>query len=227
MNKRGETTLPAVIRLVLVLVLVIAFGGCAYKSYFLSRECPAGYDLLVEPPTGFGYESFCGSMEQQEAFEYRCCRRKSDISEVCKYDLELKEVTVCKDLNSFDEMYKATRTCKDETRCGESNKGIGVVACAGIHCEEEGEICSVEKVGSKWEGKCINEIGLGVGGGEVVTAYFLEDGRTMCGLRAGPELFGVLCDDEEKQREFQLGLGNKCMVEKEVGGSRFVCGGTI
>jgi hypothetical protein len=226
MNKKGEeNTLGFTISLFLTVIVLIVFGGCAYKVV-TANECPIGYDLVTDYEENNELSKFCGSLEEQEKVGYRCCQRKTNANEYCRYDLNAKDIIICKDIGSFDEYYKASFTCKDETACGSFNSNLN---CAGVYCglSEGGDnqICIVQKVQGIHKGSCEDEIFLGQ-----QTMGFIDDGVTQCGLRAGPQLFGVSCNNEEIQKNYLLGLGNQCVLEYEnelLKRSRFLCGGVI
>ena len=225
MNKKGEeSTLDFGLRLLLVIVFFIFLAGCGYK-YYTSQQCPVGYDLAPENSDP-QISTFCGTVEEQSRADYRCCTRKTNTNEYCRYSLNSKQMILCKDLGSFNELYRNSRTCRDNTLCGlpnEANK------CAGVYCADDNlgnnQICVIENVDGKLSGECKSEVIL-----VDQTMGFLDDNRTQCGLRAGPQLFGSICNNEEIQRIHLLGLGNHCALEYnplDNKQSSFLCKGTI
>ena len=126
--------------LVLVVVVVLIFGGCA-KNYYSARECPAGYNLISSYPI-LSIENFCGSFELQKQNNYRCCQRKSDANEICKYDLQTKDLQ-CTDLVEFNLL----NVCLDNTPCGAST-----AQCSGAYCSSG--ICAVEN----GQAKCTTDL---------------------------------------------------------------------
>ena len=205
--------------LVLVLLVFIIFGGCA-KSYYTARECPAGYELITAYPDP-EFETYCGTFEEQKQINYRCCQRISDVSEICRYDLNDKEIISCHDLKgNFEDLFEDFRSCKDDTTCGTVNSNL---KCAGVSCGQD-EVCVVQPENGVKTGKCISNFIL-----NNQQVYVLNDGTT-CGLRSGPQVYGNSCIDEDLKRNLQLGLGDHCVINVnllDISKTRFMCTGNI
>lgn len=193
MNKRGEeNTLNFTISLLLTVIVFLIIGGCAYR-YFSSQGCPAGYNLIqdVSHPEIF---TFCGSLEAMEEGDYRCCQRKSDVTELCRYNLKKKEFTICRDLFSFDNLYGKSFTCQDEVPCG-SGREDG--KCAGVSCPEN-SVCLVRAKEGKKFGECVEEF--------ILDEEFIgvvDDGVTPCGEFSGIGVVGMECSEREKRLDLR------------------------
>src|SRR3989344_694204 len=205
--------------LVLVIIVFIIAGGCV-KNYYTARECPVGYDLLSAYPTP-EFETFCGSFEAQKNSNYRCCQRTSDVNEICRYNLNDREIASCYDLRgNFGDLFDDFRSCKDDTPCGNVN---GNLKCAGVSCGND-EICVVQPEKGVKTGKCVDNFIL-----NNQQIYVMNNGIT-CGLKSGPEVYGNSCTDEQIKANLQLGLGNHCVVSVNLldkSKTRFMCTGNI
>ena len=95
MDRKGEggsgITFEHVIGLLIGVVVLGTMFGCGYKVYS-AQECPAGYSLIQtfkDPYILF----ICGSLDDMEEGNYRCCQRKSNPKEICKYYRADKELS--------------------------------------------------------------------------------------------------------------------------------------
>ncbi|MAG45836.1 MAG: hypothetical protein CMH63_03645 [Nanoarchaeota archaeon] len=143
MDKKGEggsgITFEHVIGLLIGIVVLGVMGGCVFKIY-AAQECPVGYSLVqrFENPS---IVKICGTLKDMEDEDYRCCQRKSNVKEICKYYKDKKDLK-CEELVLFNLL----KVCVDNTVCGAST-----FECSGAYCEEG--ICVVED----GLGKCMNK----------------------------------------------------------------------
>ena len=183
--------------LVLVVVVVLIFGGCA-KNYYSARECPVGYDLISSYPTP-EFETYCGSFDEQKVNDYRCCQRKSNANEICRYDLDEKEMISCQDFaGDFRGLIDQARTCKADTPCGTVDSTL---RCAGVACEED-NLCLISVQSSQLVGNCVDKLNIAKG---QITAevYVLSKEGLLCG-QIKDTTMGTECNEQEKN----LGLSH-------------------
>ncbi|MBI2105352.1 hypothetical protein HYT56_00775 [Candidatus Woesearchaeota archaeon] len=113
MNSKGDdplenTTISSVI---LVITLVLA-GIIALKFTTFSAQCPAGFDEVKESDSKF--DRYCGTVEYLKENNLECCRRKTDLNQICLWDTEKKTpVGECKDINTFDSLKECQRLCNE------------------------------------------------------------------------------------------------------------------
>ncbi len=144
MNKKGVFTLEFTISLVLTVLVLIILGGFLLKAYS-SQQCPVGYNIINDFSDPTIYE-LCGSAEKLQENKQRCCQRKSDLNEVCLWDMEDKEYLRCDKISLFN----FNNVCLDNTKCGVSSR-----ECSGAYCEKG--VCLVEN----GIGRCVEKFNIG------------------------------------------------------------------
>ena len=127
MNKRGEeggTGLMSgeAIKFILTLLFILIVAGITVKIY-LSRGCPAGYDLIESVDFNPGIQKICGDTSGEKV---SCCARKSDPLQICKYYRDSKRIE-CNRLTQFN----LFNVCSDNTACG-----VSTSECSGGYCEK-------------------------------------------------------------------------------------------